>query len=61
MQGLRADLQRFDRNAARPSAQEDRMDHYGGGSPYWKTNGIKHNFLLLAYEYLFIFRKIGAH
>ena len=24
---------------------------------YWKTNSIKYNFLLLAHEYLFIFRK----
>lgn len=25
---------------------------------YWKTNSVKHNFLLLAHEYLFIFKKI---
>ena len=24
---------------------------------FWKTNSIKHNFLLIAHEYLFIFRK----
>lgn len=24
---------------------------------FWKTNGIKHNFLLLAHEYLFVFKK----
>lgn len=24
---------------------------------YWKTNSIKHNFLLIAHEYLFVFRK----
>lgn len=24
---------------------------------YWKTNSIKYNFLLLAHEYLFVFRK----
>lgn len=24
---------------------------------YWKTNSIKYNFLLLAHEYLFIFKK----
>jgi hypothetical protein len=24
---------------------------------YWKTNSVKYNFLLLAHEYLFIFRK----
>lgn len=24
---------------------------------YWKTNSVKHNFLLLAHEYLFVFRK----
>lgn len=26
---------------------------------YWKTNSVKYNFLLLAHEYLFIFRKQG--
>lgn len=26
---------------------------------YWKTNSIRYNFLLLAHEYLFIFRKIA--
>ena len=25
---------------------------------FWKTNSIKHNFLLLAHEYLFIFKKL---
>ena len=25
---------------------------------YWKTNSIKHNFLLLAHEYLFVFKKM---
>ena len=25
---------------------------------FWKTNSIKHNFLLLAHEYLFIFKKM---
>ena len=25
---------------------------------FWKTNSIKHNFLLLAHEYLFIFKKV---
>ena len=24
---------------------------------YWKTNSVKYNFLLLAHEYLFVFRK----
>jgi hypothetical protein len=24
---------------------------------FWKTNSMKHNFLLLAHEYLFVFRK----
>lgn len=24
---------------------------------YWKTNSVKHNFLLLAHEFLFVFRK----
>lgn len=27
---------------------------------FWKTNSIKHNFLLLAHEYLFIFKKTGV-
>ena len=26
---------------------------------YWKTNSLKYNFLLLAHEYLFVFRKIN--
>jgi len=25
---------------------------------FWKTNSIKHNFLLLAHEYLFVFKKV---
>jgi DNA modification methylase len=25
---------------------------------YWKTNSVKYNFLLIAHEYLFIFKKI---
>lgn len=25
---------------------------------YWKTNSVKYNFLLLAHEYLFVFRKV---
>lgn len=25
---------------------------------YWKTNSVKYNFLLIAHEYLFVFRKI---
>ena len=25
---------------------------------YWKTNSVKYNFLLLAHEYLFVFRKM---
>lgn len=25
---------------------------------YWKTNSIKYNFLLLAHEYLFVFKKV---
>ncbi|MCQ2478878.1 MAG: site-specific DNA-methyltransferase, partial [Clostridia bacterium] len=25
---------------------------------YWKTNSIKYNFLLLAHEYLYIFKKV---
>ena len=24
---------------------------------FWKTNSVKHNFLLLAHEYLFVFKK----
>lgn len=25
---------------------------------YWKTNSVKYNFLLLAHEYLFVFKKM---
>ena len=25
---------------------------------YWKTNSVKYNFLLIAHEYLFVFKKI---
>jgi len=25
---------------------------------YWKTNSVKYNFLLIAHEYLFIFKKM---
>ena len=25
---------------------------------YWKTNSVKYNFLLIAHEYLFVFRKL---
>jgi DNA modification methylase len=31
--------------------------HNCKASGYWKTNSIKYNFLLLAHEYLFVFRK----
>lgn len=31
--------------------------HHCRATGYWKTNSIKYNFLLLAHEYLFIFRK----
>ena len=24
---------------------------------YWKPNSVKHNFLMIAHEYLFVFRK----
>lgn len=24
---------------------------------YWKTNSVKYNFLLIAHEYLFVFKK----
>mgnify|MGYP001021603562 FL=1 len=26
---------------------------------FWKTNSVKYNFLLIAYEYLFVFKKIN--
>jgi hypothetical protein len=28
---------------------------------YWKTNSIKHNFLLIAHEYLFVFHKVTRY
>lgn len=31
--------------------------HHCKATGYWKTNSIKYNFLLLAHEYLFVFRK----
>ncbi|OOB78606.1 MAG: hypothetical protein BEN18_06685 [Epulopiscium sp. Nuni2H_MBin001] len=30
--------------------------HNCKSTEYWKINSIKHNFLLLAHEYLFVFR-----
>ena len=34
-----------------------KVQHNCKATGFWKTNSIKHNFLLLAHEYLFIFRK----
>lgn len=31
--------------------------HHCKATGYWKTNSVKYNFLLLAHEYLFVFRK----
>lgn len=31
--------------------------HNCKATDYWKTNSVKYNFLLLAHEYLFVFRK----
>ena len=31
--------------------------HNCGATGYWKTNSIKYNFLLIANEHLFIFKK----
>ena len=31
--------------------------HHCKATGFWKTNSIKHNFLLLAHEYLFVFKK----
>ncbi|MGL4484465.1 MAG: site-specific DNA-methyltransferase, partial [Anaerovoracaceae bacterium] len=31
--------------------------HNCSATGFWKTNSIKYNFLLLAHEYLFIFKK----
>ena len=30
---------------------------YDEATGYWKTNSVKYNFLLIAHEYLFVFRK----
>ena len=34
-----------------------KQQHNCGATGYWKTNSIKYNFLLLAHEYLFVFKK----
>lgn len=34
-----------------------KAQHNCKATGYWKTNSVKYNFLLLAHEYLFIFRK----
>jgi len=34
-----------------------KVQHNCRATGFWKTNSIKHNFLLLAHEYLFIFKK----
>ena len=34
-----------------------KQQHNCRATGFWKTNSIKHNFLLLAHEYLFVFRK----
>lgn len=31
--------------------------HHCKATGYWKANSIKYNFLLLAHEYLFVFKK----
>lgn len=33
--------------------------HNCSSTGYWKTNSIKYNFLLIVYEYLFVFKKTG--
>lgn len=35
-----------------------KQQHNCRATGFWKTNSIKYNFLLLAHEYLFVFRKI---
>jgi DNA modification methylase len=34
-----------------------KKQHNCAATEYWKANSVKHNFLLLAHEYLFVFRK----
>lgn len=34
-----------------------KQQHNCGATGYWKTNSVKYNFLLIAHEYLFVFRK----
>jgi len=34
-----------------------KVQHNCRATGFWKTNSIKHNFLLLAHEYLFVFKK----
>lgn len=34
-----------------------KQQHNCSATGYWKNNSIKYNFLLLAHEYLFVFKK----
>ena len=34
-----------------------KQQHNCRATGYWKTNSVKYNFLLIAHEYLFVFRK----
>jgi hypothetical protein len=34
-----------------------KQQHNCRATGFWKTNSIKHNFLLIAHEYLYIFHK----
>lgn len=34
-----------------------KQQHNCKATGYWKTNSIKYNFLLIAHEYLFVFKK----
>ena len=34
-----------------------KQQHNCGATGYWKTNSVKYNFLLIAHEYLFVFKK----
>ena len=33
-----------------------KQQHNCRATGYWKTNSVKYNFLLIAHEYLFVFR-----
>ncbi|MFA5562531.1 MAG: DNA methyltransferase [Eubacteriales bacterium] len=52
-------MRRFEDAGFRTKEIIIKQQHNCRATGYWKTNSLKHNFLLLAHEYLFVFRKKG--